>query len=154
VDYTTKKQAIEKVDKKEENLKEKTENIKKEKEPLKLNQFKYITVEITDTKLKEILGNPKFKYKEVLLLQPGMCIGLAWTSVGGTILEIETSLSRGTGQLKLTGQLGEVMKESAITALSWIKSNGHKWGIKENMLLDQLGVKTLNKNESITTTWV
>lgn len=53
---------------------------------------------------------------------PGVAIGLAWTSVGGEILFIESSLSRGKGKLTLSGQLGEVMKESAITALSYLKS--------------------------------
>ena len=55
---------------------------------------------------------------------------------------METSLSRGTGQLKLTGQLGDVMKESAVTALSWIKANGSKWGINELELLASLGYKS------------
>lgn len=103
---------------------------------------------ITPEKLIEILGNPKFKPKKVLLHQPGMAIGLAWTQVGGTILEMETSLSRGSGQLKLTGHLGEVMKESAITALSWIKSNGHKWGINQVELLKSLGVSSPNHDLS------
>lgn len=53
---------------------------------------------------------------------PGVAVGLAWTPVGGEILFIESSLSRGKGKLTLSGQLGEVMKESAITALSYLKS--------------------------------
>ena len=53
---------------------------------------------------------------------PGIAIGLAWTSVGGKVLLVEASKSCGTGRLKITGQLGEVMRESVITALSWIKS--------------------------------
>src|SRR5690606_1080016 len=53
----------------------------------------------------------------------GIVTGLAWTSVGGEILFIETSLSRGKGQLTLSGQLGDVMKESAITALSYLKAH-------------------------------
>ena len=53
----------------------------------------------------------------------GVVTGLAWTSVGGEILFIESSLSRGKGKLTLSGQLGDVMKESAITALSYLKSN-------------------------------
>jgi ATP-dependent Lon protease len=55
--------------------------------------------------------------------------GLAWTSVGGDILFIESSLSRGKGQITLSGQLGDVMKESAITALSYLKSHADKIGI-------------------------
>ena len=56
----------------------------------------------------------------------GVVTGLAWTSVGGEILFIESSLSRGKGKLTLSGQLGDVMKESAVAALSYLKSNAHK----------------------------
>lgn len=59
----------------------------------------------------------------------GVVTGLAWTSVGGEILFIESSLSRGKGKLTLSGQLGDVMKESAITALSYLKSNAESLGI-------------------------
>lgn len=59
----------------------------------------------------------------------GIVTGLAWTSVGGEILFIETSLSRGKGQLTLSGQLGDVMKESAITALSYLKAHADDLGI-------------------------
>lgn len=60
---------------------------------------------------------------------PGVVTGLAWTSVGGEILFIESSLSRGKGKLILSGQLGDVMKESAMTALSYLKSNAEKLDI-------------------------
>ncbi len=60
---------------------------------------------------------------------PGVVTGLAWTQVGGEILFIESSLSRGKGKLTLSGQLGDVMKESAITALSYLKSNADKLNI-------------------------
>ena len=59
----------------------------------------------------------------------GVVTGLAWTQVGGDILFIESSLSRGKGQLTLSGQLGDVMKESAMAALSWLKSNAAGLGI-------------------------
>lgn len=59
----------------------------------------------------------------------GVVTGLAWTSVGGEILFIESSLSRGKGKLTLSGQLGDVMKESAITALSYLKSHADELGI-------------------------
>ena len=59
---------------------------------------------------------------------PGVAVGLAWTYVGGDILFVETSLSEGKGELKLTGNLGNVMKESAITALTYFQSN-KKYGI-------------------------
>ncbi|MDN5200813.1 endopeptidase La [Fulvivirgaceae bacterium BMA10] len=60
---------------------------------------------------------------------PGVVTGLAWTQVGGEILFIESSLSRGKGKLTLSGQLGDVMKESAMAALSYLKSNAEKLGI-------------------------
>lgn len=60
---------------------------------------------------------------------PGVVIGLAWTQVGGEILFIESSLSRGKGKLTLSGQLGDVMKESAVTALSYLRSNAEKLDI-------------------------
>jgi ATP-dependent Lon protease len=63
----------------------------------------------------------------------GVVTGLAWTSVGGEILFVETSLSKGKGKLTLSGQLGEVMKESAMTALSYLKSKAYKLGIDERV---------------------
>ena len=60
---------------------------------------------------------------------PGVAVGLAWTPVGGDILFIEASVSRGTGRLILTGQLGDVMKESAQAALSYVKASASEWGI-------------------------
>ena len=59
----------------------------------------------------------------------GVVTGLAWTAVGGEILFIESSLSRGKGKLTLSGQLGDVMKESAITAISFLKSQAARYGI-------------------------
>jgi ATP-dependent Lon protease len=60
---------------------------------------------------------------------PGVAVGLAWTYVGGDILFIETSLSDGKGDLQLTGNLGNVMKESASTAYTYLQSNAKKSGI-------------------------
>ena len=64
----------------------------------------------------------------------GVAIGLAWTSVGGEILFIEVSLNKGNGRLQLTGNLGEVMKESASTALSYIKAHSDDLNIDYEML--------------------
>jgi len=61
----------------------------------------------------------------------GACTGLAWTSVGGTTLTIEVSLMRGKGEILLTGKLGDVMKESARAAISYIRANAEKYGIAE-----------------------
>lgn len=86
--------------------------------------------ELTIDDLPKILGKERFDkdlYKEQ---QPaGVAVGLAWTESGGDILFLETSLSKGKGELQLTGNLGQVMKESASTALSFIKSNAEQIGI-------------------------
>ncbi|TXH53095.1 MAG: endopeptidase La [Bacteroidia bacterium] len=85
---------------------------------------------LTIDDLNTILGRPRFsmdEYKSVNM--PGVVIGLAWTYVGGDILFIEASLSEGKGELHLTGNLGNVMKESASTALSYLKSNAKQYGI-------------------------
>ncbi len=67
----------------------------------------------------------------------GVTTGLAYTTVGGTVLEIETNISPGKGRIQVTGQLGDVMKESAHIALSWIKGNKSKLGIKGSLLEKQ-----------------
>ncbi|MEY3350522.1 MAG: endopeptidase La, partial [Bacteroidota bacterium] len=80
--------------------------------------------------ITRILGKPKYSnelYKTANL--PGVAVGLAWTYVGGDILFIETTLSDGKGELQLTGNLGNVMKESASTALTYLTSNAKKIGL-------------------------
>jgi ATP-dependent Lon protease len=84
--------------------------------------------------LHGILGPTKYDseaYQEVQA--PGVAIGLAWTSIGGEILFIEVSLNKGNGRLQLTGNLGEVMKESASTALSYLKAHAEHLGIEPEM---------------------
>ncbi|MCB0558314.1 MAG: endopeptidase La [Lewinellaceae bacterium] len=91
-----------------------------------------ITVKPDD--LHEMLGPPRFSkdlYQEVRV--PGVAVGLAWTQTGGDILFMECSLSRGKGKLTLTGNLGDVMKESASTALSFIKAHSEELGIPANL---------------------
>lgn len=75
---------------------------------------------------------PKLSHLEAAerLAKPGVSVGLAWTSVGGAILFIEAARYRGKGEIKLTGQLGDVMKESALAALTYLKANGTQFGIK------------------------
>ena len=80
--------------------------------------------------VEKILGTQKYSneiYKTANM--PGVAVGLAWTYVGGDILFIETILSEGKGELKLTGNLGNVMKESASTAFSYLQANAKKYGI-------------------------
>lgn len=86
---------------------------------------------ITNSDVEKILGKPRYSndiYK--IANMPGVAVGLAWTYVGGDILFIETQLSEGKGELKLTGNLGNVMKESASTALTYLEANGKKLGIE------------------------
>jgi ATP-dependent Lon protease len=81
-----------------------------------------------------ILGKPRYSneiYKTANM--PGVAVGLAWTYVGGDILFIETSLSDGKGDLQLTGNLGQVMKESAQTALTYLQSNAKKLGLDADL---------------------
>lgn len=80
--------------------------------------------------LKTILGPEKFNNNRYTKIEtPGVAVGLAWTSVGGDILFIESNSSPGKGKLTLTGNLGDVMKESATTALSYIKANAEALNI-------------------------
>ncbi len=85
---------------------------------------------ITTNDVERILGKPRYSndlYK--IANMPGVAVGLAWTYVGGDILFIETQLSEGKGELKLTGNLGNVMKESASTALTYLEANCKKVNI-------------------------
>ncbi|GAF01646.1 S16 family serine protease [Saccharicrinis fermentans] len=90
------------------------------------------TISVDD--IKENLGVQRFskeKWQDTHV--PGVVTGLAWTAVGGEILYIESSLSKGNGKLTLTGNLGDVMKESAVLALEYIKSNCKVFGIEAKM---------------------
>ncbi|KFV72163.1 Lon protease 2, peroxisomal [Dryobates pubescens] len=78
--------------------------------------------------LKDILGPPMYETEvSERLSQPGVAIGLAWTPLGGEIMFVEASRMDGEGQLTLTGQLGDVMKESAHLAISWLRSNAKRY---------------------------
>lgn len=89
---------------------------------------------ITPDKIEEYLGPAKF-YSEVKerTSEPGVATGLAWTPVGGDILFVEATKMRGSNRLTLTGQLGEVMRESAQTALSYVRSRAAQLGINEEV---------------------
>ncbi len=90
---------------------------------------------ITRKKVDKLLGVPKYiledREKE---LPAGVAIGLAWTAYGGEILHVEVSLMPGKGKLILTGQMGEVMKESAQAALSYARSRAKTLGLDEDLL--------------------
>ena len=86
---------------------------------------------MTPTVVHEFLGAPKFLDEEIAerTKRPGVAIGLAWTPVGGEVLFIEASRMSGAASLTLTGQLGDVMKESARAALSWVRAHAAQWSI-------------------------
>lgn len=87
-------------------------------------------VKVTKTNLKTYLGNPKYSQeKKNDRAEVGIVRGLAWTSVGGVTLEVEVNVLPGKGELVLTGKLGDVMKESAQAALSYVRSISEEYGI-------------------------
>ena len=95
---------------------------------------KVYDTKISLDKVDEILGIPRPKSISEITDAPGVVTGLAWTSVGGDILFIESILSNGKGALTMTGNLGTVMKESATIALEYIKAKHEELGIDEDAL--------------------
>ena len=88
------------------------------------------SVTINNSNIKKYLGIPKYDYDSVYEAdQVGVVTGLAWTQVGGETLFVEVNTMKGDGKLQLTGQLGDVMKESAMAALSYIKANAENFNI-------------------------
>lgn len=85
---------------------------------------------ISEKQVCEMLGQPKYT-PEVILPEDavGIINGLAWTAVGGEIMQLEVSVMEGTGKIELTGSLGDVMKESAMTAVSYVRANAYKFEI-------------------------
>lgn len=91
------------------------------------------TVAVTEKEMTKILGPAHAKDRYQGNDVAGVVTGLAWTSVGGDILFIETSLTRGNGKLTLTGNLGDVMKESAVIALEYLKSHSEILGLSQEL---------------------
>ena len=90
-------------------------------------------IRVTDRNLEKYLGKEKYSYNMINETdEVGIVRGLAWTSVGGDTLEIEVNIMPGKGETLLTGQLGDVMKESAKTGTSYIRSVGTSYGIAED----------------------
>lgn len=86
---------------------------------------------VTESHIRKALGAPRFLPDKLISNDTaGVVTGLAWNQNGGSILFIETSLSKGNGKLTLTGNLGDVMKESAMIALAYLKSHGEEFGIE------------------------
>jgi len=95
-------------------------------------------VSITPDTVVEMLGAPTFLDEEIenRTKDPGVAVGLAWTPAGGEVLFIEASRMQGGGSLTLTGQLGDVMKESGRTALSWFRANATRYGVDPSFYKD------------------
>jgi ATP-dependent Lon protease len=95
-------------------------------------------VVITAEAVTDMLGAPSFLDEEIenRTKDPGVAVGLAWTPAGGEVLFVEASRMQGGGSLTLTGHLGDVMKESARTALSWFRSNAQHYGVDPSFYKD------------------
>ena len=91
-------------------------------------------VVLTPEAVREFLGPVRF-FREIAERtdRSGVAVGLAWTSVGGEILFVESTRMRGRGKVTITGRLGDVMRESALAALSWIRSNAASLGLDESL---------------------
>ncbi|MDK2973045.1 MAG: ATP-dependent Lon protease [Candidatus Sumerlaeota bacterium] len=107
-------------------------------EDTKAAKPKFAPVVVDADAVEELLGPPK-TYNEVAerMGRPGVAIGLAWTSIGGEILFVEASAYPGKAALKLTGQLGDVMKESANAALTWLRTNRQLVEVDDSVFADQ-----------------
>lgn len=96
------------------------------------------TINITSTHVKKYLGPARYTYdkadKEDKI---GVVMGMAWTGYGGDTLPVEVTVMAGSGKLELTGQLGDVMKESAKAGFSYVRANAKKYGIEENFYKDK-----------------
>jgi ATP-dependent Lon protease len=93
------------------------------------------TASVEPSNVENYLGIPPFK--ENLIEQGdriGSAVGLAWTSLGGEILNIQATLMPGKGNILLTGRLGDVMKESAQAAMSFLRSHAREWGVPDDLL--------------------
>lgn len=95
-------------------------------------------VRVNSANLHKYLGIPRYRHEKAQEEnQVGIVTGLAWTTVGGETLSIEVTPMNGTGKLQLTGQLGEVMKESAMAGISFIRSRAKEFGIDDNFYKDK-----------------
>lgn len=101
------------------------------KAAMKIVSGEYKSVHVTGDNLEELLGVRKYHPEhQVLTERVGVVNGLAWTSVGGELLQVEVNVIAGSGKIELTGNLGDVMKESAHAALTYIRSRADRWGLE------------------------
>jgi ATP-dependent Lon protease len=115
-----------------------TEEGKLEPSPTKIILDAGISIEVNEAKIEEYLGVPKYRTsKKELEPKIGAVMGLAWTSTGGDVLPVEVTVMTGSEKLSLTGQLGDVMKESAQASLSYIRSRSTELGLKPNFMKEK-----------------
>lgn len=96
------------------------------------------TINLTINHVKKYLGAPRFTYEKADKEDKiGVVTGMAWTAYGGDILPVEVSVMNGSGKLELTGQLGDVMKESARAGYSYVRSNAGKYGVNAEFYKDK-----------------
>ena len=122
LDYYTREAGVRQLERSIASLCRKTAKIIASKEAQRVN--------LKAADVEKMLG--KHKYKPEVILENnevGIINGLAWTAVGGTIMQLEVSAMQGTGKIELTGSLGDVMKESARTAISYVRANAKKYNI-------------------------
>jgi ATP-dependent Lon protease len=96
--------------------------------------------DVTRDVVSALLGAPKYKVAEELeerVKRPGVAVGLAWTPVGGEVLFVETNMAGGGRHLTVTGQLGDVMQESAKAALTWVRSMASRLGLEDDFYKDR-----------------
>lgn len=103
------------------------------KTALKILEEHVESVHVTRENLRDFLGNPKFDdFPANTTAEVGIVRGLAWTAVGGVTLQVEVNVMPGKGDFVLTGQLGDVMKESATAGISWIRANAAEYSIADD----------------------
>jgi ATP-dependent Lon protease len=104
---------------------------------MQIAEGKQPSLSVSPDEALRILGPPRY-HDELAAKEPspGLVTGLGWTPTGGTILFVEATLTRGTGQIRLTGKLGDVMKESAQAALSLVRSRGVEFGVSPEVVRD------------------
>lgn len=106
---------------------------KSAKQLLETEEGKRSTIKINSGNLAKYLGKEKYSMDKANLLDDiGIVRGLAWTSVGGDTLQIEVNVMPGKGEMELTGQMGDVMKESAVTGMSYVRSVSKEYGIPQD----------------------
>jgi ATP-dependent Lon protease len=106
--------------------------IRKKAKQLAMEEEGYVAA-IDPNELQDMLGPGHYRNHDNQHEVPGVANGLAWTSVGGEVLYIETSITKGKGKLTLTGNLGDVMKESAVIAMEYLKSHANTIGFDEEV---------------------